>query len=191
VKAIRMHAIGGPEVLQLDEVDIPSPVAGEVLIEVAAASVAFGDVRTAFLTIEGEEMAQEAFMEKFRACYLGDDLNTFMEPMDEGAVWTSMATGETFKGREQIRAAAEKSMAGRVHMKALHMELKSLFSSDDMVCIELCVASLRAQISCPLLLAGATAAPGDRRDSKTSSAQKVPARLRFELSRRSDSWLQP
>jgi hypothetical protein len=48
-------------------------------------------------------MAQEAFMEKFRACYLGDDLDTFMELMYEGAVWTFMATGETFKGREQIR----------------------------------------------------------------------------------------
>jgi hypothetical protein len=35
-------------------------------------------------------MAQEAFMEKFRACYLGDDLDTFMELMDEGAVWTFM-----------------------------------------------------------------------------------------------------
>jgi ketosteroid isomerase-like protein len=75
-------------------------------------------------------------MEKFRTCYLGDDLDTFMELMDEGAVWTFMATGETFKGREQIRAAAEKSMAGRVHTKSLHMELKSLFASDDMVCIE-------------------------------------------------------
>jgi len=75
-------------------------------------------------------------METFRACYLGDDLDTFMQLMDEGAVWTFMATGETFKGREQIREAAEKSMAGRIHTKALHMELKNLFASDDMVCIE-------------------------------------------------------
>jgi ketosteroid isomerase-like protein len=81
-------------------------------------------------------VAQEAFMETFRACYLGDDLDTFMQLMDEGAVWTFMATGETFKGREQIREAAEKSMAGRIHTKALHMELKNLFASDDMVCIE-------------------------------------------------------
>jgi NADPH2:quinone reductase len=44
MKAIRMHAFGGPDVLRLDEVDVPEPGAGQVLIKVVAAGVTFGDV---------------------------------------------------------------------------------------------------------------------------------------------------
>ncbi|MEM7044344.1 MAG: NADPH:quinone reductase [Pseudomonadota bacterium] len=39
MKAIRAHAFGGPEVLQLDEVDDPKPGPGEVVIDVKAAGV--------------------------------------------------------------------------------------------------------------------------------------------------------
>lgn len=39
-----MHAFGGPDVLRQDEIDVPEPAAGQVLIEVAAAGVTFGDV---------------------------------------------------------------------------------------------------------------------------------------------------
>jgi NADPH:quinone reductase len=44
VKAIRMHALGGPDVLHLDEVPDPVPGAGEVLIKVAACGVNYGDL---------------------------------------------------------------------------------------------------------------------------------------------------
>ena len=39
MKAIRAHAFGGPDVLQLDEVDDPTPGPGEVVIDVKAAGV--------------------------------------------------------------------------------------------------------------------------------------------------------
>jgi NADPH:quinone reductase len=39
MKAIRVHAFGGPEVLQLDEVPTPQPAAGQVLVRVEAAGV--------------------------------------------------------------------------------------------------------------------------------------------------------
>ena len=39
MKAIRAHAFGGPEVLQLDEIDAPAPGPGEVLIAVEAAGI--------------------------------------------------------------------------------------------------------------------------------------------------------
>jgi NADPH:quinone reductase-like Zn-dependent oxidoreductase len=39
MKAIRIHRFGGPEVLQLDEIDKPSTDGGKLLIKVAAASV--------------------------------------------------------------------------------------------------------------------------------------------------------
>jgi NADPH:quinone reductase-like Zn-dependent oxidoreductase len=39
MKAIRMHAFGGPDVLQLDELPIPTVASDEVLIKVCAASI--------------------------------------------------------------------------------------------------------------------------------------------------------
>jgi len=39
MKAVRIHRFGGPEVLQLDEIDKPAPVGDKLLIRVVAASV--------------------------------------------------------------------------------------------------------------------------------------------------------
>ena len=78
----------------------------------------------------------ESFAQKFKKIYLGDDLDGFMQLVDKDAVWTFMATGEKFQGIEQIRKAAEKAMAGRIHTKDLHMELTNLFSGEEQVCIE-------------------------------------------------------
>ena len=39
MKAVRIHAFGGPEVLQIDEIETPAPQAGEVLVKVIAASI--------------------------------------------------------------------------------------------------------------------------------------------------------
>jgi NADPH:quinone reductase-like Zn-dependent oxidoreductase len=39
MKAVRIHSFGGPEVLQLDQVEVPQPKAGEVLVRIQAASV--------------------------------------------------------------------------------------------------------------------------------------------------------
>ncbi|HEY6223821.1 MAG TPA: quinone oxidoreductase [Gemmatimonadales bacterium] len=44
MKAVRVHATGGPDVLQLDEVPTPAPGPGEVLIGVEAAGVNFIDI---------------------------------------------------------------------------------------------------------------------------------------------------
>jgi NADPH2:quinone reductase len=44
MKAVRIHAHGGPEVLQLDEVPVPNIQSGEVLVRVHAAGVNFLDV---------------------------------------------------------------------------------------------------------------------------------------------------
>ena len=44
MKAIRIHRNGGPEVLQLDEVDTPTPAAGQALLKMEAIGVNFIDV---------------------------------------------------------------------------------------------------------------------------------------------------
>jgi len=78
----------------------------------------------------------ESFAQKFKKIYLSDDLDGFMQLVDEDAVWTFMATGEQFKGIGQIRKASEKAMAGRVHTKDLHMEMTNLFAGEEQVCME-------------------------------------------------------
>src|SRR6185437_3448771 len=39
MKAVTIHSFGGPEVLQLEELPVPEPAQGEVLVRVHAASV--------------------------------------------------------------------------------------------------------------------------------------------------------
>ncbi len=43
-KAIRMHATGGPEVLSWDDVDVPSPGPGDVVLRHTAIGVNYADV---------------------------------------------------------------------------------------------------------------------------------------------------
>ena len=44
MKAIRIHETGGPEVMQLEEIETPTPKEGEVLIKVAAAGINYADL---------------------------------------------------------------------------------------------------------------------------------------------------
>ncbi len=44
MKAIRIDETGGPEVMHLEEIEIPTPKAGEVLIKVAAAGINYADL---------------------------------------------------------------------------------------------------------------------------------------------------
>ncbi len=43
MKALRSHAVGGPETLTLDEVEVPNPGKGEVLVDVKACAINFPD----------------------------------------------------------------------------------------------------------------------------------------------------
>jgi NADPH2:quinone reductase len=45
MKAIRVHACGGPEALSIDDVATPTPQAGEAVVKIAAAGVNFIDVQ--------------------------------------------------------------------------------------------------------------------------------------------------
>ncbi|MBA2529730.1 MAG: quinone oxidoreductase [Euzebyales bacterium] len=43
MRAVRVHATGGPEVLRIDDVDVPEPGEGQVRVQIAAAGVNFID----------------------------------------------------------------------------------------------------------------------------------------------------
>ena len=43
MKALRTHAVGGPDTLTLDEVDVPSPGKGQVLVDVKACAINYPD----------------------------------------------------------------------------------------------------------------------------------------------------
>jgi NADPH2:quinone reductase len=45
MKAVRVHACGGPEALRYEEAPVPAPQAGEALLKIAAAGVNFIDVQ--------------------------------------------------------------------------------------------------------------------------------------------------
>jgi len=46
MKAIVIRAYGGPEVMKLDDVELPAPGAGEALVDVAVSGVNFMDTGT-------------------------------------------------------------------------------------------------------------------------------------------------
>ena len=45
MKAVRVHTLGGPDVLQYEEIDVPTPGPGEALVRVEAAGVNYLDVQ--------------------------------------------------------------------------------------------------------------------------------------------------
>ena len=44
MKAVRVHELGGPEILRYEKIPDPSPKSGEVLVKIEAAEVNFLDI---------------------------------------------------------------------------------------------------------------------------------------------------
>jgi hypothetical protein len=73
-------------------------------------------------------------MNIFRAFSEGmynDNLEGFMEKIDENCEWVIIATGETFRGIDEIRQLALRSMGARKHTTEAHAEFTNAFSSED------------------------------------------------------------
>jgi len=80
-------------------------------------------------------------MNIFRAFSEGmynDNLEGLMEYIDENVEWVIMATGETFRGIDEFRQLALRSMDARKHTKEAHAEFTNVFNSEDQshMCIE-------------------------------------------------------
>src|SRR5690349_15305644 len=77
MKVIRIHAYGGPEVMQLEELPAPAPGPGEVLVRVQAASVNFLDVQK-----RRGELVGQAFYRR----QTGNELPSFLGSQGVGVV---------------------------------------------------------------------------------------------------------
>jgi len=77
MKAIRIHAYGGPKVMRLEELPTPSPVPGEALVRVHAASVNFLDVQR-----RSGDLVGQAFYSR----HASDDLPALLGSQGVGVV---------------------------------------------------------------------------------------------------------
>jgi NADPH:quinone reductase-like Zn-dependent oxidoreductase len=89
MKAVRMHAYGGPDVLAYDDVSQPVPAAGEVLVKVYAASFNPIENNTRAGYLQGMIQVEFPFT-------LGVDLAGVVEAVGEGV--TSVAVGDAVYG---------------------------------------------------------------------------------------------
>ena len=85
MKSIRIHTYGGPEVMQLEELPMPSPGPGEALVRVHAASVNFLDVQR-----RRGELVGQAFYSR----HANEDLPAFLGSQGVGVV-ESLGAGVT------------------------------------------------------------------------------------------------
>jgi len=76
------------------------------------------------------------FFHHFSETFLSDDIEGFMELIDDECVWEIMATGEVFAGAAKVRELAERSVAGRTHTADVHMAFVDHFNTNDRMCLE-------------------------------------------------------
>ena len=95
MKAIRIHAYGGPEVMQLEELPTPSPGPGEALVRIHAASVNFLDVQR-----RRGELVGQAFYSR----HTNDDLPAFLG--SQGVALWKLSAPESQISRPAIASAS-------------------------------------------------------------------------------------
>jgi hypothetical protein len=83
-------------------------------------------------------MAHEAFLQRFKDTFLAEqsDVNGFMKLIDKDCVWTIEATGEVFRGWNQVKELADRSVAARNHTKDVQMVVSNEFVTNDSFVIE-------------------------------------------------------
>jgi ketosteroid isomerase-like protein len=90
------------------------------------------------MTQEELKAIRDRFVQVMLADDLGPDaqIDAWMALLDEGCEWTLMATGETFRGTDELRRFAEASVAGRKHTKDDHMVFTDAFVGEEHLCVE-------------------------------------------------------
>ena len=100
MKAIRTHAVGGPETLTLDEIDTPTPGAGEVLVAVKACAINYPDV----LVIEDKYQFKPP-----RPFAPGGEFSGVVESVGEGV--TAFRPGDRVMGNTGMGGLVERLVA--------------------------------------------------------------------------------
>jgi hypothetical protein len=67
-----------------------------------------------------------------------DEEKSFDEFIDANCEWIMMATGETFRGIDEVKQMSLRSRDARKHTQEAHIEFTNSFSSEDQsqICIE-------------------------------------------------------
>jgi steroid delta-isomerase-like uncharacterized protein len=71
------------------------------------------------------------FVQTFTAAFTSDDIESFMELIATDGEWVIMATGETFRGHDQIRQLATRSVAARKHTDGLGIKPTNVFTNAE------------------------------------------------------------
>jgi ketosteroid isomerase-like protein len=67
----------------------------------------------------------------FTDAFTTDDVDNFYKLIDPDAEWVIMATGETFRGLEEIRQLATRSVAARDHTDGLGIKPFNVFTNAE------------------------------------------------------------
>jgi ketosteroid isomerase-like protein len=70
-------------------------------------------------------------VQAFTAAFTTDDIEGFYKLIDPNAEWVIMATGETFRGLEEIKQLTTRSIAGREHTDGLGIKPFNIFTNAE------------------------------------------------------------
>jgi len=70
-------------------------------------------------------------VQAFTAAFTSDDIESFLDLIAPDGEWVIMATGETFRGIDQIRQLARRSVAGRDHPTGTGIKPTNVFTNAE------------------------------------------------------------
>jgi ketosteroid isomerase-like protein len=71
------------------------------------------------------------FVQAFTAAFTSDDIESFIKLIDPDGEWVIMATGEMFRGLDQIKQLATRSVAARIHTGGLGIKPINVFTNSE------------------------------------------------------------
>jgi ketosteroid isomerase-like protein len=74
---------------------------------------------------------ESGLVQAFSGAFTSDDVETFLNLIDPDCEWKVMATGETFRGQDQIRLLATRSVAARNHPAGLGIKPVNVFTNAE------------------------------------------------------------
>jgi limonene-1,2-epoxide hydrolase len=70
-------------------------------------------------------------VQAFTAAFTTDDVESFYKLIDPNCEWVIVATGETFRGLDQVKQLATRSVAGRDHPAGMGIKPTNVFTNDE------------------------------------------------------------